>query len=134
MISSTGSPVLESAVVLDLVFTWGGRCNRLALVPAPERSDRAVCRVDRARIVQRQVQREGAALPCTLVSLISPPSSIASSRLMASPRPVPPYLREVPASACWKASKINRCFSGATPMPVSDTANATTWSAILSTG
>ena len=67
-------------------------------------------------------------LPCpwTLASLISPPSSTASSRLMARPRPVPPYLREVPASACWKASKISRCFSGAMPMPVSSTAKATT--------
>jgi hypothetical protein len=37
---------------------------------------------------------------------------MASSRLMARPRPVPPYLREVPASACWKASKIRRCLSG----------------------
>ena len=24
---------------------------------------------------------------------------------------MPPYLRLVPASACWKASKIMRCFS-----------------------
>ena len=60
-------------------------------------------------------------LPCAgvLTSLISPPSSVASSRLIASPRPVPPYLRLVPASACWNASKISRCFSGAMPMPVS---------------
>ena len=75
-------------------------------------------------------------LPCpwTLASLISPPSSTASSRLMARPRPVPPYLREVPASACWKASKMSRCFSGAMPMPVSSTAKATTCWAWLSTG
>ena len=41
-------------------------------------------------------------LPCpgVLTSRISPPSSVASSRLMARPRPVPPYLRLVPASAC----------------------------------
>ena len=40
-------------------------------------------------------------LPCpgALTSLISPPSSVASSRLMARPRPVPPYFRLVPASA-----------------------------------
>ena len=50
--------------------------------------------------------------PGVLTSLISPPSSVASSRLIASPRPVPPYLRLVPASACWNASKISRCFSG----------------------
>ena len=39
---------------------------------------------------------------------------------------MPPYLRLVPASACWNASKISRCFSGAMPMPVSLTSMATT--------
>ena len=65
-------------------------------------------------------------LPCAgaLDSLISPPSSVASSRLMARPSPVPPYLRLVPASACWKASKMSFCFSGAMPIPVSLTAMA----------
>ena len=72
--------------------------------------------------------------PWTLARRISPPSSTASSRLMARPSPVPPYLRDVPASACWKASKISRCFSGATPMPVSSTAKAMTCGALLSTG
>ena len=62
--------------------------------------------------------------PCTLASLISPPNNTASSRLIAKPKPVPPYFLEVPASACWKASKIKRCFSGATPIPVSSTAKA----------
>src|SRR5262245_20867602 len=33
-------------------------------------------------------------------SLISPPSSLDSSRLIARPRPVPPYLRLVEPSAC----------------------------------
>jgi hypothetical protein len=58
-------------------------------------------------------------MPGVLRSWISPPSRFASSRLMANPRPVPPYLRLVPASACWKASKMMRCFSGGMPMPVS---------------
>src|SRR5712691_5013647 len=40
--------------------------------------------------------------PGVLTSVISPPRSVASSRLMARPSPVPPYLRLVPASACWK--------------------------------
>ena len=52
---------------------------------------------------------------------------------MARPKPVPPYLRDVPASACWNASKMSRCFSGATPMPVSSTVNATTCCALVST-
>src|SRR2546426_8913096 len=45
---------------------------------------------------------------------------------MASPRPVPPYLRPVPASACWKASKMILCLSGAMPIPASVTSKTTT--------
>jgi hypothetical protein len=37
--------------------------------------------------------------PGLLTSLISPPRSRDSSRLMARPSPVPPYLREVEPSA-----------------------------------
>jgi hypothetical protein len=54
-----------------------------------------------------------------LVRRISPPSISAISRLIASPRPVPPYLRLVEPSACWNASKMICCFSGGMPMPVS---------------
>jgi hypothetical protein len=39
---------------------------------------------------------------------------------------VPPYLRLVPASACWNASKMIFCFSSGMPMPVSDTSKAMT--------
>ena len=73
-------------------------------------------------------------LPGALFRWISPPSSVASSRVIASPRPVPPYLRLVPASACWNASKISFCFSRGMPMPVSDTSNAITAGAVFSTG
>ena len=69
--------------------------------------------------------------PGVLRSWISPPSRLASSRLMARPRPVPPYLRLVLASACWNASKMIFCFSGGMPMPVSDTSKATTGGAWL---
>ena len=48
------------------------------------------------------------------------------SRLMARPRPVPPYLRAVPPIACWKASKMICCFSAGMPIPVSVTANPMT--------
>src|ERR1700684_3187149 len=41
--------------------------------------------------------------PGALRNWISPPSRLANSRLMASPRPVPPYLRLVPAAARWEA-------------------------------
>ena len=47
---------------------------------------------------------------------------------------MPPYLRLVEASACWNASKMIFCFSSGMPMPVSDTSNATTAGAWLSTG
>ena len=53
---------------------------------------------------------------------------------MANPRPVPPYLRLVLASACWKASKMMRCLSSAIPMPESVTSNATTEAAPLRMG
>ena len=54
------------------------------------------------------------------------------SRLMASPRPVPPYLRLVLPSACWKASKMICCLSGWIPMPVSRTEKESTILARLS--
>ena len=62
--------------------------------------------------------------PGWLETTISPPSSRAISRLIARPRPVPPYLRLVVPSACWKASKMMRCLSSAMPMPVSVTESA----------
>ncbi len=54
--------------------------------------------------------------------VIIPPSSFASSRDMESPNPVPPNLRLVEPSACWKASNMRCCFSGGIPRPVSTTA------------
>ena len=73
-------------------------------------------------------------VPGTLRRWISPPSRVASSRLIASPSPVPPYFRLVLASACWKASKMIRCLSGEMPMPVSDTSKAITLPAFARTG
>jgi hypothetical protein len=65
-------------------------------------------------------------LPGSLSAAIRPPSRPAISRLIDSPSPVPPYLRLVVPSACWNASKITGSFSGAMPMPVSETAKAIT--------
>ena len=64
---------------------------------------------------QRQEQREPAALPDLESTWISPPSSRAISREIDSPRPVPPYLREVVPSACWNASKIALSLSSGMP-------------------
>ena len=50
-------------------------------------------------------------LPSSLSTWISPPSRRAISRLIDSPRPVPPYLRLVVPSACWNASKMSCCLS-----------------------
>jgi hypothetical protein len=69
--------------------------------------------------------------PGSLRTWISPPISRAISRLMDSPWPVPPNLRLIVPSACWKASKIVRSCSGGMPIPVSVTSKATTWSATV---
>ncbi len=62
--------------------------------------------------------------PGSLAASISPPSRRAISRLMDSPRPVPPYLRLVVPSACLNASKMTRILLCAMPMPVSVTEKA----------
>ncbi len=51
-------------------------------------------------------------------------AAVPARRLIERPRPVPPYLRLVVPSACWKASKMMRCLSEGMPMPVSETEKA----------
>jgi hypothetical protein len=63
--------------------------------------------------------------PGWLVTRMSPPISWQNLRLIARPRPVPPYLRVVEASACTNAPKSFPTCSGVIPMPVSVTRNAT---------
>ena len=53
--------------------------------------------------------------PGVLSTCSSPPSRRAISREIDRPRPVPPYLRLVPPSPCWKASKISRSLSSRCP-------------------
>src|SRR5258708_643937 len=74
--------------------------------------------------------RQHESFRAALRNWISPPSRLANSRLIASLRPVPPYLRLVPASACWKASKMIRCLSDGIPIPVSVTSKVTTDAAL----
>ena len=62
--------------------------------------------------------------PSPLSAVISPPSSAPTSRAIDSPRPVPPYRRLSVPSPCWNAPKMVVRFSGAMPMPVSDTEKA----------
>ena len=59
--------------------------------------------------------------PGALSNARSPPISRASRRLIASPSPVPPYLRDVELSACVNAPNSRPCCSGGMPMPVSRT-------------
>ena len=81
-------------------------------------------------------------LPCpaALASEMRPPISSTSWAEMVSPSPVPPKRRVVDASACTNGPKICHCLSGATPMPVSDTAKrsdascaVTAWAATSTT-
>jgi hypothetical protein len=62
----------------------------------------------------------------SLSTFSSPPSVRVISRLIDRPSPVPPYLRLVVPSACWKASKMIRCLSSGMPMPLSWTEKAST--------
>ena len=57
--------------------------------------------------------------PGSLSTVMSPPIIRQNRRLMARPRPVPPNLRVVEASAWVKASKSLASCSGVMPMPVS---------------
>ena len=72
--------------------------------------------------------------PGALRRWISPPSRFGQFAADREPKPVPPYLRLVLASACWNASKMIFCFSAGMPMPVSATSKATTLCAWLRTG
>ena len=72
----------------------------------PRKSD---CRMRRrgaiSALPRRAVKRKVLPLPSSLVTSMVPPISSASRLEMARPRPVPPYLRVVDASACSKAWK-----------------------------
>ena len=48
-----------------------------------------------------------------------PPSSLASSRDIESPRPVPPKRRVVELSACWKGTNNDAQWLFESPIPVS---------------
>ena len=84
--------------------------------------------------LQRKYRVKVEPLPGVELDLSSPPSRRVISRLIERPRPVPPYLRLVVPSACWKASKISFCLSSGMPMPVSVTAIGDARSALQRTG
>src|SRR5437879_613180 len=59
--------------------------------------------------------------PGVLWTVMSPPIKRQKRRLIASPRPVPPYLRVVEASACAKSWNNLAICCGVMPMPLSRT-------------
>jgi len=59
----------------------------------------------------------------SLVTRTLPPMRMASCLVMASPSPVPPYLRVVELSACEKDWKSSPILSRGMPIPVSSTSN-----------
>ena len=61
--------------------------------------------------------------PATDSTAMSPPIIRQNSRDSARPRPVPPYLRDVCASACENASNNRASCASVMPMPVSRIAN-----------
>ena len=95
--------------------TSTGRSRKLARALTP------VCVASRCR-ANGAVKQNVLPCPWRLSSQRRPPISFTSCDEIARPSPVPPYLRVIERSACSKASKINCCFSGGMPMPVSVTA------------
>ena len=59
----------------------------------------------RLSAAKRAVKKNVVPAPGSLSKVRSPPMSCASRRLIASPRPVPPYWRDVELSACMNAPK-----------------------------
>ena len=65
--------------------------------------------------------------PTSLSTQILPPISSARCLLIVKPRPVPPNLRVVDASAWEKDSKMRSIRSGGMPTPVSETEIRSSW-------
>src|SRR5215831_6896455 len=63
-------------------------------------------------------------LPGWLATVTSPPIMRASLRVIARPRPVPPWRCAVDESACVNSANSLACCSAVMPMPVSATANS----------
>ena len=63
--------------------------------------------------------------PGVLSSVMSPPRSCASRRLIDRPSPVPPYCRVLLLSTWRNSSNTSSSWSAGMPMPVSATATAT---------
>ena len=98
------------------------------LIPANEKSlfpsaFTIVCSCCRSVVSKGSSNEKTLPVPTLLLTRRYPPWSSTSFRVIASPRPVPPYLRVVFASAWLKNSKIVSSFCSSMPIPVSVTEN-----------
>src|SRR5438094_7728141 len=82
-------------------------------------------------LVSRTVNQKVEPAPGLLLTPMLPPISSTSLRQMASPKPVPPYLRVVDASAWVKDWNRFSCACSAMPMPVSRTAQRNSTSSLV---
>ena len=62
--------------------------------------------------------------PGVLSIVSAPPCRASSFRLIAKPRPEPPNLRPIEASACWNGWPSDRSAGASMPIPVSVTTSA----------
>ncbi len=81
----------------------------------------AACCAPSAARPKRTSKMNSLPCPASLRSVMVPPISSTSWRLMARPRPLPPKRRAVEASACVKGWNSRACCSGVMPGPVSRT-------------
>ena len=68
---------------------------------------------------KRAVNQKFDPVPTALLTPIWPSIRSTNPREMASPKPVPPYLRVVEPSACENGWKMRDCAPGSKPMPES---------------
>ena len=122
------------AVVLDVLLA-GHRQDREFARPGRGPEAGASPAAVGTGVVERQVEGEGAALPMDAGELDFAAEQhgqfAADGQSQAGAAVFAARCRRRPAGTPRRSC---RCFSGAMPMPVSSTAKATTWPALLSTG
>ena len=110
------------AIVGDQFLGFGHTEHRQLRLVAGSAIDPQVARScedpRRPRVIHRQIERERAALPRRAGQ---PDFAAQQRRQLTADRQTKTgaavLARLVPASACWNASKMSRCFSGAIPIP-----------------
>jgi hypothetical protein len=83
-------------------------------------------------LASRAVNQKVLPTPGVLSAPASPPIMRAIFRVIAKPRPVPPYLRAIELSACSKLLNKRDMASGAMPIPVSETSKRNNASSLFS--